>query len=53
MRRGNESGLELRRRKINAALQASMKKFRKHFQIAPLRAGKIDNRPSGKEQTKH
>jgi hypothetical protein len=53
MRCGNKSGLELRRREINTALQANIEKLRKHFQVAPLRAGKIDNRPRGKEQTKH
>jgi len=53
VRCGNKSGLELRRRKINAALQASMEKLRKHFQVAPLRTGKIDNRSRGKKQTKH
>ena len=53
VRRGDEAGLELRRREIDAALQTSVKKAGEHFQIASLRAGEIDNRRGSKEQTKH
>jgi hypothetical protein len=53
MRCGDEAGLELRRREIDTALQASVKKTPKLFQIASLRAGEIDNRRASKEQTKH
>ena len=50
---GNESRLKLRWREIDAALQTSMKKTGEHLQVASLRAGKVDNRPRSKEQTKH
>src|SRR4029077_1544622 len=50
---GDEASLKLLRRKINAALQTSVKETGEHFQIASLRAGEIDNRPGSKEQTKH
>ena len=53
MRRGNEPRLKLRRREINAALQAAAEKFGEHFQIAPLRADKINNRAARKQQTQH
>ncbi len=52
MRCGNESGLKLRRREINAAFQATPEKFREHFQIASLRASEIMNWSWRKEQTK-
>ena len=35
------------------ALAAGVEKFSKLFQVAALRAGKIDNRPGGKEQAEH
>src|SRR5712692_6664610 len=53
MRRRNKSGFKLRRGKIDAALQAAVKKLGEHFQIAPLRADKIDNWAAREEQTKH
>src|SRR5437764_5013715 len=53
MRAGNEAGFELRRCEINAALETGMEKLGELFQVAPFRAGKIDNRPGGKEQTEH
>src|ERR1700694_4877721 len=53
MRRRNEAGFKLRRCEIDPALQAAVKKFCEHFQIAPLGAIKIDNWAAGKEQTEH
>ena len=52
VRCGNESGLELRRCKINAALQTTVEKSGEHLQIASLRACEIMNWFCGKEQTK-
>src|SRR5437867_8250864 len=51
--RRNESGLKLRWREVNAALQTSMEKSGEHFQVASLRAGEIDDWTRGKEHTKH
>src|SRR5262249_51285638 len=53
VRRGDEAGFKLRRRKIDAAFQTSVKKTGEYFQIASLRVGEIDDRRGSKEQTKH
>src|SRR5262245_23211708 len=41
---GDEAGFKLRWREIDPALQTSVEKTAKLFQIASLRAGEIDNR---------
>src|ERR1700730_10656754 len=49
----NKAGFELRRCEVDAAFQTSVEKFRERLQIAALRAGKIDNRSTREEETKH
>src|SRR5438270_9060220 len=53
MRRRDESGFELRRCEINAAVQTGVEEFCESLQIASVRAGKIHNRSAGEERTKH
>ena len=53
VRCGDETGLKLRRREINASLQTGLKKACEHFQIASLRFGEIEYWRGSKEQTKH
>src|SRR5438045_5282737 len=51
--RGNKCGLELRRRKIDAALETRVKKLREFFGIAALRGFQIEDRTTGENETKH
>src|SRR5438876_12149046 len=53
MRRRNKPGFKLRRGKIDPALQTALEKSRKHFEIATLCAGQVDNWPGREKQTEH
>jgi hypothetical protein len=49
----NECGLELRRRKINAALETGMKKLREFLGVATLSGFQIEDWTAGEKEAKH
>src|SRR4029077_20429355 len=53
MRGGEESGFELRGRKIDSSVETVVEKARKPGEIAPLRTQQIGHRIVGKEEAEH
>src|SRR6266478_3861310 len=53
MSRGKEPGFELRRRKINAAIETGLEEPREFFRIASFRTGQIGHWFRGEKETEH